>query len=185
MARLPLASRGSVPENQRAAFDELLQGYGAVPRFGPSSIMIHVPKVHQMMNAVNLYLRNESSLPKKIQELAMIVTARETDCQYVWNAHAASARVAGVSDAIVDALRDRKELPKLADDESAVVRFGQEFFRNRRVSRGGFQLALEQLGQRGVIELGLIMGNYASIALLVNSFDADLPPDRKEAILPV
>jgi 4-carboxymuconolactone decarboxylase len=185
MARLPLASRDSVPENQRAAFDELLQGYGAVPRFGPSSIMIHVPKVHQMMNAVNLYLRNESSLPKKIQELAMLVTARENDCQYVWNAHAASARAAGVPDAIVDALRDRKELPKLADDEAAVVRFGQEFFRNRRVSRGGFQLALEQLGQRGVIELGLIMGNYASIALLVNSFDADLPPDRKEAILPV
>ncbi len=185
MARLPLASRDSVPENQRAAFDELVKGYGAVPRLGPSSIMIHVPKVHQMMNAVNLYLRNESSLTKKIQELAMLVTARETDCQYVWNAHAASARAAGVGDAIVDALRERKELPKLANDEAAVVRFGQEFFRNRRVSRGGFQLALEQLGQRGVVELGLIMGNYASIALLVNSFDADLPPDRKEVILPV
>jgi 4-carboxymuconolactone decarboxylase len=147
--------------------------------------MIHVPKVHQMMNVVNLYLRNESSLPKKIQELAMLVTARETDCQYVWNAHAASARAAGVGNAIVDALRDRKELPRLADDESAVVRYGQEFFRTRRVSRGAFQLALEQLGQRGVIELGLIMGNYASIALLVNSFDCDLPPDRKEPILPV
>jgi 4-carboxymuconolactone decarboxylase len=185
MARLALASRDSVPENQRAAFDELVQGYGAVPRLGPSSVMIHVPKVHQMMNAVNLYLRNESALPKKIQELAMLVTARETDCQYVWNAHAASARASGVNDAIVDALRERKELPKLADDESAVVRYGQEFFRTRRVSRGAFQLALEQLGQQGVIELGLIMGNYASIALLVNSFDCDLPPDRKEQILPV
>ena len=185
MARLPLASRDSIPENQRAAFDELLQGYGAVPRFGPSSIMMHVPKVHQMMNAVNLYLRNNSSLPKKIQELAMLVTAREMDCQYIWNAHAASARASGVSDAIVDALRDRKALPRLADDESAVVRYGQEFFRTHRVSRGAFQLAFEQFGKQGVVELGLILGNYSGLALLVNSFDADLPPDRKEQILPV
>jgi 4-carboxymuconolactone decarboxylase len=185
VARLPLASRDSVPENQRAAFDELLQGYGAVPRFGPGSIMLHVPRVHQMMNAVNLYLRNDSSLSKKIQELAMLVTAREMDCQYIWNAHAASARASGIGDALVDALRDRKELPQLAADESAVVRYGQEFFRTHRVSRGAFQLAYEQLGKQGVIELGLIMGNYSSLALLVNSFDVDLPPDRKEKILPV
>ena len=146
MARLPLASRENVPEDQRAAFDELVKGYGAVPRHGPSSVIINVPRAQQHVNALNKYLRTESSLPKKIQELAMLVTARENDCQYIWNAHAASARAAGVSDAIVDALRDRKELPELAADESAVVRYGQEFFRTRRVSKGTSQLALEQFG---------------------------------------
>jgi 4-carboxymuconolactone decarboxylase len=147
--------------------------------------MINVPQVHQMMNAVNQYLRNDSVLPKKLQELAMLVTAREQDCQYIWNAHAASARASGVADATVDALRDRKELPKLAADESAVVRFGQEYFRTHRVSRGTFQAVLEQLGTQGAVELGLIMGNYNLLALLVNSFDVDLPPDRKEALMPV
>ena len=168
-----------------AEFDALLKGYGEVPRFGPSSVMIHVPRVHQMMNAVNLYLRNDSSLPKKVQELAILVAARALDCQYVWNAHAASARAAGVADAIVDALRDGKDLPELADVESAVVRYGQEFFRTHRVSRGAFQLALEQLGRQGVIELALIYGNYSALAVLVNSFDVDLPPQRTEPILPV
>jgi len=185
VARLPLASRDSVPEKQRAAFDELLQGYGSVPRFGPGSVMINVPQVHQLMNAVNKYLRNDSVVPKKLQELAMLVTAREQDCQYIWNAHAASARASGVGNATVDALRDRKELPKLADDESAVVRFGQEYFRTHRVSRGTYQAVLEQLGTQGAVELGLIMGNYNLLALLVNSFDVDLPPDRKEALMPV
>jgi 4-carboxymuconolactone decarboxylase len=147
--------------------------------------MINVPQVHQMMNAVNQYLRNDSVLPKKLQELAMLVTAREQDCQYIWNAHAASARASGVADATVDALRERKELPKLAADESAVVRFGQEYFRTHRVSRGTFQAVLEQLGTQGAVELGLIMGNYNLLALLVNSFDVDLPPDRKEALMPV
>ena len=185
MARLPPASRDNVPENQRDAFDALLKGYGSVPATGPASVMIHVPKMHQIMNALNQYLRNESALPKKLQELAMLVTARELDCQYVWNAHAASARAAGVADAIVDALRDKQPLPKLADDENAVVRYAQEFFRTHRVSRGTFQQALEQLGKQGVVELGLVFGNYGAIAILVNSHDVVLPSPRQEAIMPV
>jgi 4-carboxymuconolactone decarboxylase len=185
MARLPLASRESVPENQREAFDDIVKGLGSVPRFGPGSVILHLPHAHQRLMGFNKFIRSESSLPKKLQELAMLVTSRELDCQYIWNAHAASAREAGVGNATVDALRDRKELPKLPDDELAVVRFGQEFFRTHRVSRGTFQLAMEQLGQRGAIELGLFLGNYASLALMVNSFDVDLPPERKEPLLPV
>lgn len=185
MARLPAATRENVPETMRAAFDELAKSYGGVPPYGPRSVMIHVPKAHQLMNAVNGYLRNESSLPKKLQELTMLVTAREWDCQYIWNAHAASGRASGLSDALVDALRDRKELPRIADDEAAVVRYAQEYFRTHRVSPGTFQLALEQLGARGVVELGLTIGNYSTLALLINTCDVGLPPDRKEPMLPV
>ena len=115
----------------------------------------------------------------------MLVTARELDCQHIWNAHATSARQAGVPDAVVDNLRDRKDLPELAADEAAVVQYGREFFRTHRVSRGGFQLALEQFGRQGVVELGLIFGNYSMLAVLINSFDTDLPPNRTERLLPV
>lgn len=185
MARLPLATRENIPEDQRAAFDEIVRALGSVPRYGPGSVMIHVPKAHQWASGLNHYLRDESSLPKKTQELVMLVTARELDCQHIWNSHAASARQAGVRDAIVDALRDRKELPPLAPDEAAVVFYGQEIFRTHRVSRGTFQAALEQFGRKGVVELSLILGNYSLMALLVNAFETDLRPDRTELLLPV
>ena len=185
MARLPTATRESVPEGQRDVFDEMVKGLGSVPRHGTGSVMIHVPKAHRWATGLNHYLRDESSLPKKVQELAMLVTARELDCQHIWNAHAASARTAGVPGPLVDALRDRKELPPLAADEWAVVNFGREFFRTRRVSRGAFQAALEQFGRQGVVELGLVLGNYSLLALLINSFDTDLPAERTEPLLPV
>lgn len=185
MARIPTATRESVPAAQRAVFDEMLQGLGDVPLYGPGSVMIHVPQAHKWATALNQYLRNDSSLPKKVQELAMLVTARELDCQHIWNAHAASARQAGVPDAVVDSLRDRQALPELAADEAAVVHYGREFFRTHRVSRGAFQSALEQFGRQGVVELGLIFGNYSMLAVLINSFDTDLPPDRTERLLPV
>ena len=185
MARLPAATRESVPATQKDAFDEMVKGLGSVPRYGPGSVMIHVPEAHRWATGLNHYLRDEASLPKKVQELAMLVTARELDCQHIWNAHAGSARKAGVPGALVDALRDRKELPALAADEAAVVHFGREFFRTHRVSRGGFQAALEQFGPQGVVELGLTLGNYSLLALMINSFDSDLPPDRTEPLLPV
>ena len=53
------------------------------------------------------------------------------------------------------------------------------------MSRGAFQAALEQFGDRGVVELALTMGDYTMIAFAINTFDTDLPPNRTEPLLPV
>ena len=72
----------------------------------------------------------------------MILTARDKDCQYIWYAHAARARQEGISDEFVDALRDKKPLPKLPNDEQIVVDYATELFATNRVSPGTFQAAL-------------------------------------------
>src|SRR5438132_8421726 len=143
MARIPLATRDSVPEKQRAIFDALVQQRGNVPSAGPLAIMIHVPELMQRGEDFRAYLRgDDSSLPLKIRELAMILTARELDCQFVWNAHAGLARQAGVRDDIMDRLREKQELTGLAPDEAAVVNYGREFFRMHQVSQATFDAAL-------------------------------------------
>jgi 4-carboxymuconolactone decarboxylase len=185
MARIPAATRESVPQNQRETFDRIVQIIGSVPKYGPNSILVNVPEASQRASALNQYLRNESSLPKKIQEFTMLITAREKDCQHIWNAHAASARQAGLRDEIINALRDKKELPQLAPDEEAVLNYARALFRTHHASRGAFQAALEQFGVQGLVELTLLMGNYAMLALVINSFDTDLPPERSEPLLPV
>ena len=184
MARIPAATRENVPQDQVEEFDQMVQNLGGVPAFGPGSVMIHVPKVHQLSTALNQYLRNDSSLPAKALELAMLLAARENDCQHIWNAHAGAARDAGVSDGVVDALRARQELPDMDDVERAVVNYAREFFQHRRVGRGAFQDALEQFGKQGLIELTLVIGNYSFLAFLINAFDPDLPTNRTEPLLP-
>jgi len=87
--------------------------------------------------------------------------------------------------AVVDAIREGDEMPPLAPDEQAVISYGQEFYRTHRVSSGTFQAALELLGKQGLVELTMIMGNYALLAFLVNSFDSSLPAQRTEKILPI
>jgi 4-carboxymuconolactone decarboxylase len=186
MARIPAATRQSVPEDQRTVLDEVVKERGSIPSGGPLSIMINVPELMKRGEHLRAYLRGDgSSLPPRIRELGMLVTARELDCQFIWNAHAASGRRAGLRDEIVDNLRDKKELKGLAPDEAAVVDYGREFFRTHRVRQGTFNAALAQFGVRGLTELTNLMGYYALLAFNVNAFGVELPAERTEAALPV
>ena len=186
MARIPLATRDSVPEQQQAVFDTLVRQRGDVPNAGPLAVMIHVPELMRRGEDFRAYLRGDDScLPLKTRELAMILTARELDCPFIWNAHAASARRAGIRDDIVDHLRDNKEIAGLSPDETAVVNYGREFFRTHRVSQTTFDAALAQFGVRGLIELTNLLGYYALLAFNVNAFAVELPTEAAEAPLPV
>ena len=117
----------------------------------------------------------ESELPQNIQEMAMILTARAKDCQYIWFAHAARARKEGISDAFVDALRDKRPLPKLEGAEQIVVNYATELFGTNRVSDSTFKAAIDHFGAQLLTELTTMMGYYSMLALNVNAFDVDVP----------
>ena len=185
MARIPALNRENIPANQVAAFDELVEQRGGIPDTGPGSVMLNAPEVAKRALGLALFLRTETSLEPRIRELGMLVAARENDCQFIWNAHAPSARRAGLRDDIIDALRDKKALPNLAADESAVVEYGREFFRTRRVSQANFDAALAQFGVLGLTELTNLLGCYAMLAFNVNAFGVELPAERTEDALPI
>ena len=186
MARIPTASGESVPQDQLAVFDELVSQRGSVPDIGPIAIMINVPELTKRGEHLRAYIRgDETGLPASVRELAMIVTAREMDCQFIWNAHAALGRQAGLSDELVNSLRDKKDLPSLSAEESAVVNYGREFFRTHKVSQATFDAAQSQFGVRGLVELTNLMGYYSSLAFNINAFDVGLPAEITETPLPV
>ena len=185
MARLPVVTRDQVPEQFREAFDEMTAESGGVITTGPGSITINSPEMARRRNHVTHYLRYETTFPKNIQELAIITTARAMDCPYVWNAHAPAARRAGVSDALIDALREHRPLPPMSPAEAAVVNYATEFFQTHKVSQQTFQAALDQFGAQHLTELTALMGHYAQTAFFLNAFEVQLPEQRTEPVLPV
>ena len=94
-------------------------------------------------------------------------------------------RQAGLRNELVDALRDRKELPNPQADEAAVVEYGQQFFRTRRVSQEAFDAVVSHFGVTGATELTTLMGCYSMLAFNVNAFGVELPTELTEAPLPV
>jgi len=115
----------------------------------------------------------------------MILTDRELDCQFIWNAHSGFALTAGVPDKLVDDLRDKEQLTGLPDKESAVINYGREFFRTHRVSQATFDAAQAQFGTLGLVELANIMGYYSSLAFNIKAFDVGLPDTLIELPLPI
>ena len=186
MSRTPVVTRAQVPEQFRAAFDAETAASGGVLASGPGSAMINSPEMRRRANHLADYLRVESTaLPKKIQELAMIITARFMDCQFIWNAHAARGREQGLSDALVDALRDKEPLPPMPHDEAVVFSYMTQLFQAHRVDQETFQAAIGLFGAQGLTELTSIMGYYTLLAFNANAFEIDLPEERTEPVLPV
>jgi 4-carboxymuconolactone decarboxylase len=184
MARIPPVTRDRVREDLRRIFDEVSSGPGGVGT-GPMSVLKYSPEMSRRAIPLFNYVRNESSLPQKVRELAMLTTARATDCPYIWNAHVALGRQAGLRDDVVDALRDRQPLPPMAVEEAVVIALGMEFFQTHRVSQDTFDVALAQFGPQGLVELTTLMGFYAMLAFNANAVDLGLPHEITEPPLPV
>src|SRR5213593_4159219 len=110
MARIPLVTRDQIVEKEQPAYDAFMRSRANRPNIGPYSLLLHMPEMAQRLEALRTYIRAEASLSQKLQELVMISVAREMGCAFIWYAHAAAARQAGVRSDIVDNIRDRREL---------------------------------------------------------------------------
>src|SRR5688572_2125586 len=126
MARIPLVTRDHVIEKEKPAYDAFMQSRAGRPNVGPYSLLLHMPEMAQRLEALRTYLRDEASLSQKLQEIVMIPVAREMGCAFIWYAHAAEARKAGVRGDIVDGIREKRPLANLDPEEQAVVDFTRE-----------------------------------------------------------
>ena len=145
---------------------------------GPSGIWLHSPVLGERVRAVNQYLRFEAPLGRRLTELAILVTARELDSQFEWTAHEPAALADGLSPEIIDVVKYRRPAIGLGPEESVIIAFGREAFRDKKVSSGTFARAVDLFGREGVVNLAALMGNYAATALMLNAVDQQLHPDR-------
>jgi 4-carboxymuconolactone decarboxylase len=184
MARIPLVTREQVSPNEQPAYDAFMASRAGRPNIGPYTLLLHMPEMAQRLEALRTYLRDETSLPPKLQELVMISVAREMSCAFIWYAHAAAARRAGVRDDIVDAIRDRRSLTNLDPAEQTVVDFARELLQNRKVSRPTFDAATAHFGQRGTMALTNLIACYAVLAYNMNTYELQAPAHETEKPLP-
>ena len=184
MTRLPEVTRDAVPEELRDAFDALIADSGGSVPLGPGAVAALSPEMALRRRPLSNYVRWELTLPQRVQEVAILATARAMDCPYVWNAHAPLAREAGVGAALVDALRDRAPLPAMPDDESAALRFVTAMLSAHRVPQDAFDAAIAQFGAQQTIDLVALVGQYVTNACFLNAFEVPLP-ETTEPLLPV
>jgi 4-carboxymuconolactone decarboxylase len=179
MPRIPLVTREQIVDKEKPAYDAFMQARAGRPNIGPYSLLLHMPEMAQRLEALRLCLRDEASLPQKLQELVMISVAREMSCAFIWYAHAAAAKQAGVRGDVVDDIRERRP-PKLDPEEQTVVDFTRELLQNRKASRPTFDAATAKFGQRGVMTLTNLIACYAVLAYNMNTYELEAPAHPTE-----
>jgi 4-carboxymuconolactone decarboxylase len=183
MARIPLVTRDQIVEKEKPAYDAFMLSRANRPHIGPYTLLLHMPEMAQRLEALRTYLRDEASLSQKLQELVMISVAREMGCAFIWYAHAAAARQAGVRDDIVDDIREKRALANLDPEEQTVVDFTRELLQHRKVSRPTFDAATTRFGQRGTLTLTSLIACYAVLAYTMNTYELQAPAHPTEKAL--
>jgi 4-carboxymuconolactone decarboxylase len=147
--------------------------------FGPGAIRQYSPPVAESMTAVNDYLRRKSGLDNRLVELAILVTAREMDCVYVWTAHEPAALKAGLQPDVIDVVKNRRPLTKLAEKDAVIVQLGRDVLGKHKVSSDLFARAEKQFGKQGLVNIVALMGDYAATTMLLNVADQHVRPKDK------
>jgi 4-carboxymuconolactone decarboxylase len=174
--RLAPPSREDLDQRTTPIFDRLADAKGGslAGLRGPGGIRLHSPRVAAPLHEVNQYLRFEAGLDPALRELAILVTARENECQFEWAAHEPAALAAGLSHDVIEIVRHRREVDGLGETEAAVIRLGREIFADHLVSPETFAAALGLFGRRGLVDLVSLMGQYAATATVLIAFDQQL-----------
>ena len=98
----PLTYREMTPE-QKKMFESLISGErrGAG---GPFNVLLRSPEMGDLAQKFGASMRFHSSMPPKLNEMAIIITARHWTSHYEWYAHRRAAANAGLSPAIIEAI---------------------------------------------------------------------------------
>ncbi len=180
--RLPYLRRDELDETAQAVWDALVGSRGqhvvndAGGLVGPFNAWVHAPGVGAPLGRLGAAVRFETSLDRRLLELAIIVVAAHWKAEFEWWAHARMAREHGVSEAVVAAIR-RGEMPAFeTDDEAAVYAFARQLVAGGGVDDQSYAGAVERLGRQGVVELVSLCGYYTLVSFTLNAFAVPLPP---------
>jgi 4-carboxymuconolactone decarboxylase len=173
-ARFPALSHAEMTPAQRQVAEAIASGPRGGLR-GPFQAWLRSPDLANRLQKVGEYLRFHSSVPRRLNELAILVTARAWDAQFEWHAHHRLALEAGLDPAVAADIAEGRRPSGMQADEAVVYDFCAELRATRRVSDAALAAAVALLGEQGVIDLIAVSGYYDIVSMTLNVAEVALP----------
>ena len=183
MARIPLFPLENMTDEQRRVYDAVVSGSrGAV--VGPLRAALHRPELADKWQQFGEVVRFRTSLPPRLSELAILVTARHWTSQLEWQQHAPAALKSGLAAAAIEAIRVGQRPVFVNEEEQAVYDFCREIHEEKAVSDKSYRRTHQHLGTVGVVELTALIGYYTMVAMTLIAHDIPLPGGATPALPP-
>lgn len=185
--RLPAIKRDDLDEQGRKLYDSLVGRTGETSIAGlrgPGGLNLYSPQAAEHLIGLSQYLRYKSGMSARVREMAILVTARELDHQFEWTAHEPIALKEGVPAEVIEIIKSRKTTENLSTMDATIIELGRQIFGERKVTSAVFACARKLFGDRGLVELVMLMGNYSAVAALLTAFDMQLGSGQKPLLPP-
>ena len=111
------------------------------------------PVYAQRMYDLLDYLRWHTSVPTKLNEMAILIVGRQWRSQVEWFAHAPLAKKAGLANSIIADLKANRRPAGMSAEEEVVYDFVADLTTKRAVSDELFDRAKKLLGEQQVVAL--------------------------------
>jgi len=176
----PLAYTELTPE-QRTFADKEIAG-GRKPETGPFNIYLRSPEMAELSRPLGDYLRFKAPMPRKFKEIAIMLTSRYWGGQYVWYSHRQQALDAGLSPAFITAMAAGERPANMSPDEATMYDFCTQLLSTRQVSDTNFKAAQALIGERGIVEIVGLMGQYTGLTMLFVVDRYPVPPGAPDEV---
>ena len=175
--RFPEIKREQMTDAQKRVYDEIASSRGGVR--GPFGVLLRSPELADRWQRLGEYVRFKTSLPPRLNEFAILITARVWGSKYEWFAHRPLAIKGGLAESIAEDLAQNKRPANMKPDEEVVYDFCTTLHREHFIDEALFKRAMETLGERGVIDLVAVSGFYVAVSMVLNVAEIPIPPDGK------
>jgi hypothetical protein len=179
--RLPVPTREGLNDDDKKIFDALTRGQQASVRF-------YSPKLAQSLNEAQNYLKSETGFGDQLTEIAVLVTTREVNNQFlwtIWEKHARDPKDSRhIDPQIIDVIKDEKPVAGLGEKEALIITFGRELLGQQKVSSETFAHAVGLLGRRGTVDLVELLAQWSATCTELAAFDQQLPEGQKSLLPP-
>jgi ABC-type molybdate transport system substrate-binding protein/alkylhydroperoxidase family enzyme len=169
----PLAPE-AMTDAQRKVYQEIAGGPRGGVR-GPFNPLLRSPELADRAQKMGEYIRFNTSLPPRLSEFAILITARYWGSQYEWHAHHPFALKGGLPPKVAEELAQGKRPSGMTEDETAVYDFCSELHRDKAVSDSTYATAIQRFGERGVVDLIGVSGYYTLVSMVLNVDRHPLP----------
>ncbi len=163
---------------QKTMINNLLSGERGTTT-GPFNVLLRDPEVGDMIQKFGAQMRYHSSIPRKLNEFAILITARFWTSQYEWYAHQRDGLKYGLEQSVVDSLGANKRPASMDADETVVYNFCHELLTTHQVSDASFKAAVDKFTERGVVDLIATTGYYNMVSMILNTDRYPLPEGVK------
>ena len=173
MSRVPPLDVEALSPEQKLVYDKIAGNRKTVR--GPFPIWLRNPKLAEHANQFGVVLRDHSTIGRRIFELAVITVCRAWSVQYAWSSHAPQAELAGIAPEIVEAIRQNRKPDFQKADERVAYEVATEIMATKDLSQATYDMAVQQFGLQGTVELISTIGYYAMVGIFLKSFGVPTP----------